>query len=872
MPSIKATAAPSFSQADPGYSIQAAAGFPAFGREVDGDVTVSGTKDLNTQRIGSNTPYSRNVDAVVANVSVISGITLTLTGFLSPGVIADFQPGDCAIIINLQGTAANNGNVGNFEYVVIDTVGVSTVNLKTALTNLYGDTNNSSIGSQKVILMRIPEFKALTLPAASSLTCSAWNGSLGGVIAFFAKSIDCSGGGSVSANAKGFRGATAAGGTGEGERGGRNTVQTTNIGAGAGGATLVAAGTGGAPTGLPNVTKIFLGGGGGCGVNGDVGLTGNSGGTGVAGTVGGTGGTGVAGSAGSIGGGGGGGAGSSIAGFGTPLFYTATGGAGTTVPGITQTGGAGGVPGASQGPPASLPNGGAGGNGGPGGTAGPGGAGGNGGPGGTGGAGSAGGAGGPGGVFGGGGAGGGIIIAKVKTCTNFNGQNLGTSGTVGTTGTAGTASVDSTGGLDGGAGSAGTAGTAGGAASGGLPGAGGAGPTFGPRSSPTINSDASMTGGGGGGGSGGSGGGGGTGGGGGQGGQGGKGGRGGTGGTGGQGASGGNGAAGQAILGFYSIASPAAISFNGIGTSPNPAPATGGSGAPVANTPAPRPPYIPPAPPAPSNGDGWPGAVGSVGATGASGTAGQRGGGGGGGFCTHYQMQFGQNNPLIGPPSPPSASRQPLYLGGAGGGGAPVAAVGAGGAGAVMTPAMLIPFPAPFPGNPLQVGPGFAGSPGGAGGAGAGVLSANQTSMNTPLSNGGAAGPTSAGGGGLGPVFTTNSFPTGPSTVNTATGGGGGGGAGGIGAASAVGGPGGTGGTAGPGGTAGSAGTPGNGGPAGLRAGGGGSKVSGLSDTGGSAGRVRVTYFLIGTTYASASADGDGLFALSSPSGWKESL
>lgn len=243
MPSVKTNSGITFTQSNPsfiGFSPAASllpTDFPCFGRAIDGNITLSTSKNINTTRNGSG--LSRTVDSAVASVTAISGTSLTVT--MRSGVITDFFYDDVVLIINLQGNSSYSSNVGNYEFGFVSSASGTTLTLKSTPTKLYGDTDNSSIGSQKVIIMRLPEYNNVTIGSGGILTASAWNGTWGGVVAFFAQSVACTGTGKIDASALGFRGGTLSfngtnsGSCGEGHLGGLNIIQATANGTGGGG-------------------------------------------------------------------------------------------------------------------------------------------------------------------------------------------------------------------------------------------------------------------------------------------------------------------------------------------------------------------------------------------------------------------------------------------------------------------------------------------------------------------------------------------------------------------------------------------------------------------------------------------------------------
>jgi hypothetical protein len=218
--------------------------FPAFGRGVDGSPSsIVTSRNLNTQRTGLNTFTTRTVDMPAASITAISGTTLTVT--MRAGVIGDFKNGDCCLVINQQGDATNNSNVGNFELVKLSANGSgSTITLSSSLTKIYGTTSNATLTGQRINIYRLPEFNVLNIGNSGEITCSAWNGTWGGISSLFAKSLVCSGTGRIHADNRGYRGATTLGGTGEGRAGGLNSIQSTsNLEGGGGGAAATVPGS-----------------------------------------------------------------------------------------------------------------------------------------------------------------------------------------------------------------------------------------------------------------------------------------------------------------------------------------------------------------------------------------------------------------------------------------------------------------------------------------------------------------------------------------------------------------------------------------------------------------------------------------------------
>ncbi|HEY5376071.1 MAG TPA: hypothetical protein VIK01_20465 [Polyangiaceae bacterium] len=96
-----------------------------------------------------------------------------------------------------------------WELLSVASVSGATVTFVSVKTRHYGDPANSdsNLGSgvdqQKVALIRVPHFGALTVPEGVTLTTSAWDGTAGGVVALRAASLDVEG--TITAGNIGYR-------------------------------------------------------------------------------------------------------------------------------------------------------------------------------------------------------------------------------------------------------------------------------------------------------------------------------------------------------------------------------------------------------------------------------------------------------------------------------------------------------------------------------------------------------------------------------------------------------------------------------------------------------------------------------------------
>jgi len=153
-----------------------------------------------------------------------------------------------------------------------------------------------SLKRQRVVLQRIPQYTDVTIQSGGSLTANAWDGTKGGVLAFYASgTVDVQSGGSIDVSGKGFRGGSGSGCNTAGTQGesynsvGRGSA-IRNLGGGGGGiddclywgtgggsggyGTVGNPGDGiegGATYGESTLAQLFLGSGGGGGWNYDEG-------------------------------------------------------------------------------------------------------------------------------------------------------------------------------------------------------------------------------------------------------------------------------------------------------------------------------------------------------------------------------------------------------------------------------------------------------------------------------------------------------------------------------------------------------------------------------------------------------------------------
>lgn len=177
-----------------------------YGSTDDGAVSFSGSQNINSF-VNTGRSYADGVSYAVSALGTNS-ITLSST---PNGIVY----GDEIMIINLQGDATNNSNVGNYENFYVTNVNSSTkvLTLYSNITKTYGVGNNSNLTGQKIIVQRVPNYTTVNVASGATLTTNAWNGTTGGLISF-RSSATTTVTGTISTTGLGYRGR--AGGIGYG--------------------------------------------------------------------------------------------------------------------------------------------------------------------------------------------------------------------------------------------------------------------------------------------------------------------------------------------------------------------------------------------------------------------------------------------------------------------------------------------------------------------------------------------------------------------------------------------------------------------------------------------------------------------------------
>ena len=168
--------------------------------------------------VNEYTTLTANVTAGANTISVASSALNSNNRFLTA-----LQSGDLILIIQIQGatiSAADSNqwnpfpsprdsswgminhyyNCGNWEFCEVKSIPTTTsITFDCGLKYDY-------TAAGKVIVVRVPRYLSLTINSGGSITCDAWNGTIGGICAIEVdKNLVISSGGSINVSGKGFR-------------------------------------------------------------------------------------------------------------------------------------------------------------------------------------------------------------------------------------------------------------------------------------------------------------------------------------------------------------------------------------------------------------------------------------------------------------------------------------------------------------------------------------------------------------------------------------------------------------------------------------------------------------------------------------------
>ncbi len=123
------------------------------------------------------------------------------TNWLNVANTYGFGLRDAVLVIAMQDprTDMNQNIAGQYEFNRVAGTAAGALVLEKPLSNSY-----DVVSGQKIQVLRVPEYNNLTV--SGTVTCAAWDGTVGGVLAFRSKTLTVVSNGVVSASGKGYRG------------------------------------------------------------------------------------------------------------------------------------------------------------------------------------------------------------------------------------------------------------------------------------------------------------------------------------------------------------------------------------------------------------------------------------------------------------------------------------------------------------------------------------------------------------------------------------------------------------------------------------------------------------------------------------------
>ena len=173
-------------------------------------VTALGTV-VNQSTTLASAAAAGNNSVNVTSAAALSSPEAIGGGALAAGdVILLYQPRGASIVTTntpSYGDISAYGSAGNYELRSVSAVAGNVISLEPSSNPnpnscIAGLKNSYPAGSQ---VLRVPQYSALTVNAGASITSSAWNGSLGGVVALLVQNA-LTVNGSINVDSQGFRG------------------------------------------------------------------------------------------------------------------------------------------------------------------------------------------------------------------------------------------------------------------------------------------------------------------------------------------------------------------------------------------------------------------------------------------------------------------------------------------------------------------------------------------------------------------------------------------------------------------------------------------------------------------------------------------
>ena len=173
-------------------------------------ICVGNTATINAlaggANLGNGSSGSLTISSTVytdGTLSAVSGVIGVLgSNSITVNSATGFNVGDEVLIITMQDAATTNNRAGIYEFKTISSIATNNLIFSQALANTF----TASVNSKHQVI-KVQNYTNITVSNGGTLTCSPWNGTVGGVLCFRANgTVLINSGGSINANGKGYRG------------------------------------------------------------------------------------------------------------------------------------------------------------------------------------------------------------------------------------------------------------------------------------------------------------------------------------------------------------------------------------------------------------------------------------------------------------------------------------------------------------------------------------------------------------------------------------------------------------------------------------------------------------------------------------------
>jgi flagellin-like protein len=115
-----------------------------------------------------------------------------------------FAEDDEILLIQMQNSSG--GEAGTYEFKHISSIMGNDITLTSSLDNSYYSGSFDSVDATASQIVRVPQYTSVSIDSGSSITAPAWDGYAGGIVVFRAETVTISAGGSIDVSEKGYRG------------------------------------------------------------------------------------------------------------------------------------------------------------------------------------------------------------------------------------------------------------------------------------------------------------------------------------------------------------------------------------------------------------------------------------------------------------------------------------------------------------------------------------------------------------------------------------------------------------------------------------------------------------------------------------------